>query len=160
MKRQAKTSKTQRTERTARKLNRRLATMQAKRGMSNGDIARAQGVATSTVFRFMQRMQPEQAATEDFKCQRADVLARIQAKSLDVQERIIDTFDDVVVGALLPGQKSGLLMALNAQHGTSFDKERLERGQSTSNQSIVSRLIDVEVKQLYAPKTSKAVARD
>ena len=80
------------------------------------------------------------------------MLARLQAKSLDAQERILDTLDDGVIGALTPSQKSGLLMSLNAQHGTSFDKERLERGQSTSNQSIMSAMLGHAVKTLYTTK--------
>jgi len=142
---------TERTKRASRKLNRARALEQASRGLSNPEIARQQGVNKSTVFRFMQREKPQRQAVELFKLRRADILARIQAKSLDVQEQILDTLDDVV-SALTPSQKSGLIMSLNAQHGTAFDKERLQRGQSTSNQSIISRLVDATVKNLYKPK--------
>jgi len=143
---------TGRTQRTARKLDQSKALEQAKRGLSNPEIAKQQGVASSTVFRFMQRQKPERHAVEQFRAGRADVLARLQAKSLDAQERILDTLDDGVIGALTPSQKTGLLMALNAQHGTSFDKERLERGQSTSNQSVMSTMLNTVVKNLYKPK--------
>ena len=143
---------TGRTQRTARKLNRAKALQQAARGMSNPEIAKQQGVDKSTVFRFMQRMQPEQQAVDQFKAGRADVLARLQAKSLDAQERILDSLDDRVVKTLTPSQKSGLLMSLNAQHGTSYDKERLERGLSSSNQSIISTMLNATVKNLYKPK--------
>ena len=63
-------------QRTPRKLNRAKALHQAARGMSNPEIAKQQGVNKSTVFRFMQRMRPEQQAVEQFKAGRADVLAR------------------------------------------------------------------------------------
>ena len=119
--------------------------------MSNPEIAKQQGVASSTVFRFMQRMKPERLALEQFKTHRADVLARIQAKSLDAQERIVDTLNDRVIEALTPSQKSGFLMSLNAQHGTSFDKERLERNLSTNNQSVMSTMVDNTIKNLYKP---------
>ena len=144
---------TERTKRTARKLDQKKALRQASRGMSNPEIAKQQGVASSTVFRFMQRMKPERQALESFKAQRADVLARLQAKSLDAQERILDTLDDGVMKALTPSQKTGLLMALNAQHGTSFDKERMERGQSVANVSILTTMLNATVKGLYAPKS-------
>lgn len=127
-----------------------LALAQSKRGLTDTEIAKAQGVNQSTVWRFMQRMAPERAGVELFKANRAEVLARLQAKSLKVTEKIIDGLEDGDFTALTPQQKTGLILALNAQHGTTFDKERLERGQSTSNQSIVSRLIDSEVKDLYA----------
>jgi hypothetical protein len=144
--------KPERKPRNATKLNRAMALEQAKRGMSNVEIAQLQNVNHSTVFRFMQRMKPERQALEHFKTHRADVLARLQAKSLDAQERILDSLNDGVIQALTASQKSSFLMSLNAQHGTSFDKERLERGQSTSNQSIISRMLDNTVKDLYRPK--------
>lgn len=118
--------------------------------MSNRDIAAVQGVNPSTIARFMERMKPERVALESFKSERADILAMMQASSLEVTQKIIETLKDGDLTALTPQQKTGLLLALNAQHGTTFDKERLERGQSTSNQSIVSRLIDSEVKGIYA----------
>jgi IS30 family transposase len=143
---------TERTKRTARKLDRAMALEQAKRGMSTVEIAKRQGVAPSTVFRFLQRMKPEQRALEHFKTHRADVLAKLQLKSLDAQERIIDTLNDGVIKALTPSQKSSFLISLNVTTGTCFDKERLQRGQSTSNQSIISRMLDDTVKNLYEPK--------
>lgn len=148
MSRHAKTPGTQRTQRTSRRLNRKTALDLNQRGFTNPEIARQQGVATSTVWRFLQQTKPEKQALEQFKTNRADVLARLQAMSLDAQERIIKTLDDGVVGALTASQKSGLLMSLNAQAGTSFDKERLQRGQSTQNISWASRLIDETVKNL------------
>jgi IS30 family transposase len=142
----------ERTQRTARKLNRAQVLEQAKRGMSHSEIAKQQGVNKSTVLRFLQQRQPERQALEHFKTHRADVLAQLQRKSLDAQERIIDTLDDGVIKALTPSQKSSFLLSLNITTGTSFDKERLQRGQSTSNQSILSRLVDETVKNLYKPK--------
>ena len=40
-----------------------------------------------------------------------------------------------------PHEKGSLLHALNIQAGTLYDKERLERGQSTQNLSIFGKLI-------------------
>jgi len=94
-------------------------------------------------------MKPEIGAVEEFKKNRADVLARIQAKSLDAQERIIDTLDEGILSALTASQKSAMLIALNAQSGTLYDKERLERGQSVANISLLSRMIDTQVSTLH-----------
>ncbi|MCS6304901.1 MAG: helix-turn-helix domain-containing protein [Nitrospira sp.] len=141
--------KHQRKEGKARKLNRKQVLDLHARGFSAPEIAQQQGVAHSTVWRFLERMKPEIGAVEIFKQNRADVLARIQAKSLDAQERIIDTLDDGLLAALTPSQKSSMLIALNAQSGTAFDKERLERGQSTANISTISRMIDNQVSTLF-----------
>jgi Homeodomain-like domain len=119
------------------------------RGFSAPEIAQQQGVAHSTIWRFLERMRPELGAVDAFKNNRADVLARLQAKSLAAQERILDTLDDGLVSALTPSQKSSLLIALNAQNGTLFDKERLERGQSVHNISVISRMLDTQVSTLY-----------
>ena len=139
----------QRKEGKARKLDRKKVLDLHARGFSAPEIAQQQGVAHSTVWRFLERMKPEIGAVEMFKQNRADVLARIQAKSLDAQERIIDTLDDGLLAALTPSQKSSMLMALNAQSGTAFDKERLERGQSSVNISTISKMVDNQVSTLF-----------
>jgi IS30 family transposase len=138
-----------RNKRTACKLDRQKVLDLHRRGFSNSEIAKQQAVVPSTIWRFLQQTKPERRALESFKAHRADILAQIQAKSLDLQGRILDSIGDGVIEAMKPHQKSGMIFALNAQHGTSFDKERLERGQSTSNHSIISRLLDETVKNLY-----------
>ena len=131
----------ERTQRTPRKLDRAKTVELAQQGMSTADIAQHQGVVPSTVFRFLQQTKPEQAALGRFKKDRGDVFARLAAKSLDLQERILDTYDERLVAALKPHEKGSLLHALNIQAGTLYDKERLERGQSTSNLSVLAKLI-------------------
>lgn len=153
MKQPSRTPQDERPQRSARKLDRKAALDQQARGLSNKEIAHLQGVATSTVRRFMERMAPEQAAVEEFKSGRADVLARIQGKSLDLQERILDSMNDGVVDALTPHQKSGLLHSLNAQAGTLYDKERLERGQSTSNLAVMGRIMGQAHQSLWSEPT-------
>ena len=131
----------QRSQRSARKLDRKAALAQRDRGLTNREIAGLQGVATSTVRRFLERMEPERAAVEEFKSGRADALARIQGKSLDLQERIIDSMTDHVLETLAPHQKNGLLMSVNTVFGTAFDKERLERGKSTQNIGLIAKMM-------------------
>ena len=146
----------ERTKRNARKMDRAKVVALAKQGMSTLDIARHQNVSPSTVWRFLQQTKPERQALELFKAHRADVLAGLQAKSLDTQERILDTLDDHVINALTPSQKSGLLLALNAVSGTSYDKERLERGESTENISTVSRMLE-SVKSIHRRQTTASM---
>ena len=146
-----------RTQRNARKLDRKKVQDLHAQGLSTTEIAQHQGVAPSTVWRFLQQSKPEQHALEQFKAGRADVLARIQAKSLSAQEMIIDTLDEDLISALQPHQKSGLLMALNVQAGTLFDKERLERGKSTSNLSLFTRLVEQVDRDLFIKKPTEPV---
>ena len=141
----------QRKPRNGRKLDHALAIEQAKRGLTNVEIARAQRVDQSTVWRFLQRAKPEIQALEAFKAHRSDYLATLQARCIDVQVRVLQTFTDDVIGALSPRDKSALLFATNAVSGTAYDKERLQRGLSTENHSIVRRLLEQQVKELYTP---------
>lgn len=145
-----------RTQRTARRLDRAKTVELADQGMSTADIAQHQGVAPSTVFRFLQQTKPERQALEAFKKDRGDVFARLAAKSLNVQEAIVDSLDDAVVAALKPHEKGSLLHALNIQAGTLYDKERLERGQSTQNLSILGKFLMQAEEGLGAPKAVPA----
>lgn len=137
-----------RTQRKARKLDRAKVVELAEQGLKTVDIAKHQGVAPSTIFRFLQQTEPDRLAVEGFKKDRGDVFARLSMKSLDVQEKIVETFDDALISTLKPHEKGSLLHALNIQAGTLYDKERLERGQSTSNQSILARFLQVSVDEL------------
>lgn len=130
------------------------------RGFSAQEIAKQQQVAHSTVWRFLERMKPEIGAVEEFKKNRADVLARIQAKSLDAQERILDTLDDGLLSALTPSQKSAMLIALNAQNGTLYDKERLERGQSSHNLAILTAMLDDAHDKLYQKSVTPPIGAE
>ena len=141
----------ERTQRKARKLDRAKVLALSEQGLSTADIAKHQGVAPSTVFRFLQQTEPERLAIEAFKKERGDVFARLSAKSLDLQEKIVDTFDDALIAALTPSQKSGLLMTLNVQSGTLYDKERLERNLSTDNVGMFGKIILQSEEELGKP---------
>ena len=144
----------------ARTVNRTRALAQRDRGLSIPEIAKSQGVNQSTIWRFLQRTKPEIQAVESFKAHRADIYTSFQAKCLDLQTKIIESLEgDGVIGALKVSEKSSLLFALNATHGTSYDKERLERGLSTENHSIVSKLLDARVQARYKPAKKQAATQ-
>lgn len=120
------------------KLDRSKVKKLAMQGMSNPDIAKHQGVAPSTVYRFLSGLKIDRPAVEEFKKHRADVLARVQAKNIDLHEALVEKLEvHCVAGALKPGQMINAIHALNNSTGTMFDKERLERGESTSNSSLI-----------------------
>lgn len=149
-------TKNERTQRSPRKLDRKKAVELAEQGLSTADIAQHQKVAPSTIYRFLRQSMPEREALEHFKAGRANVFASLSLKSLELQEKIVETFDDRIISALTPSQKSGLLMTLNVQAGTLFDKERLERGKSTNNISILGKLImDAESGLGVSPKAKE-----
>jgi IS30 family transposase len=147
---------TERTQRKPRKLDRAKVVELAEQGLKTVDIAKHQGVAPSTIFRFLQHNEPDRHALEVFKKDRGDVFARLSMKSLGVQDKILDTLDDRIITTLKPHEKGSLLHALNIQAGTLYDKERLERGQSTHNLSILGKLISAAEDKLGAPKAAPA----
>jgi len=70
------------------------------------------------------------------------VFADLQAKAIDLQRKVIDSFyENGVLVALTPQQKTGLMMSLNAVSGTIYDKERLELGKSTQNVGLIARMM-------------------
>lgn len=159
MKRHANAPKRQHNECRARKLNRSKVLDLHKKGLSTVEIAQHQGVAPSTVWRFLERSKPQQQALERFKENRANELANMHGKAIEVQSLVLDHMkkdldNDGVANALTPTAKTQYLNAATMAGGVSFDKERLERGESTSNISIIARMVDRAVGDMYRkPKT-------
>lgn len=128
----------------------------AQAGLSTYQIAKVVDCNQSTVHRFLEKIRPDLQALQPYKEGRADILALLQAKNISIQERLLERLeDDGLLRALTPQQLSGIVFALNSQHGTLFDKERLERGQSSQNISVVSRMIDSAVQDIYKPMRNK-----
>jgi hypothetical protein len=140
-------------------LDREAALRDARRGLRPGEIAAKQGVQRTTVWRFLVANKHEIEQHADFVSRRADLLAGIQRQTLRVQQKLVEQIerdlDKGVTGALKPSQKAVLLNALNNVQGTVYDKERLERGKSTSNVSVLSRMMDQSVKSIHSRNSLK-----
>lgn len=136
-----------------RKLDRQKVQELRAKGLSVVDIAKHQGLAHTTVLRFLQRTEYEKKQLEKFKANRADEFANLQGKAIAVQHKILDTLDSEIEQGMLStlnaNEKARLLDALNNVQGTIYDKERLERGESTQNISTVSRMIDHRISSIY-----------
>lgn len=87
-------------------------------GLSYAEIAKTQGTSKQAVHRRLQALLPD-ADTDAYKAMRADILSKMQLK-------VLETIDDESI------QKAPLAARAMA-FGVLYDKERLERGQSTSN---------------------------
>lgn len=126
-------------------------------GATITDIAEATGSSPPAVYGFLRQLEPEFKMIEEFKQHRGDVFARLQAKSIGLQFRIIEDLDRILP-TLTDSQKASLLHTLTVVSGTAFDKERLERGQSTQNHSIMTRMLHSSVDSAYKSDTSEIVA--
>ncbi len=145
----------QRSQRIARKLDREKVRDLAAQGLSNPDIAKHQGVATTTVWRFLRQLKPQQQQLDQFLKRRADCLAHLHGQALDVQERVLDRMredleDDGIMAAMSPASKAKFLQAAVIAGGVSYDKERLQRGMSNSNISLLALVAQVD--DLLYPK--------
>jgi hypothetical protein len=88
---------------------------------------------------------------ETFKKERGDHFARLAAKSLGVQEKLVDTFNDAVISTLKPSEKGSLIHQLGIAAAVLYDKERLKRNLSTANLSVLGKLITAAEEKLGAP---------
>ena len=100
-------------------------------GATYPEIAASQGVTPQAIYKSIKDLLPDKE-TEIYKQQRADILARLQVKFL----KRIDA-DDL---------KSTTPYQLTGMYGILFDKERLERGQSTENINNMSVVAKIDAK--------------
>lgn len=143
-------------QRKARKINREKVIELAETGLTASDIARHQSVSPSTITRFLEQFHIDKDAVEQYKQARPEALAWMQGKNLEIQRQLLERLDGLLPTLKTP-QISGLMFALNTQHGTLFDKERLERGQSTQNISTISKMVDAQVSTLFKRQTPQHI---
>lgn len=127
----------------------------ARLGLNQNEIAKAQGVNPSTIWRFLSKLKLNKSSVDTFRANRADIFAELQGDAIDLQKRVIASFDDGILSALKPSEKTGLMMSLNAVTGTIYDKERLETGKSTQNVSSLTRILGSAFDGAHKPLIDK-----
>ena len=133
-----------------RKLNERKVQELASLGVCPADIAKHQGVDHSAVWQFLKRKDIERKQIAKYKEDRADLFAALQGKALAVQEQALDhLLGDGVFASLDDRAKASVLNTVNNIFGTAYDKERLERGQSTSNVSMMGKIMATAVERAF-----------
>lgn len=91
--------------------------------LSMREIGKMVDCSHVNVIKVLERYGINKNETEDYKAHRGDIQAGIQ-------DRILKSITDADIKAMPVGQR---LMG----YGILYDKERLERGQSTDNQSVI-----------------------
>lgn len=141
------------------KINPDLVRQQVIAGWSYSEIARFHSASPQAVSQYIKRQAPHAVALQSFKDQRADAFATFQHKCLQVQSKILDELlQDGFLSSLTAPNKSSLLLALNACAGTSYDKERLERGKSSQNIEVLTSLIATAHTELFK-SASKSISK-
>ena len=114
-----------------------------KKGMIATDIAKTQGVALSTITRYLAELDIKAKDIQRYKSGRADRLALSQLKAATVADMIVDQWlerPELVLSQDARTQKE-ILVAANSVKTYDHNSERLERGESTSNTiSIVAEI--------------------
>jgi hypothetical protein len=101
----------------------------ANKQLSSTEIATLVGCDHTNVIRRLNRAQPHVKGLQSFKDKRADIMALVQSKAID------NITDDKL--------KKASARDLTLITGILYDKERLERGQSTDNINVLSLSADI-----------------
>lgn len=119
-------------------------------GLNTYEVAKVVGVNHSSVQRFLEAWQVQKKETEAYKLNRAELLSYTGSKFNAVASRIADQLqDDIdngITAALDPDVKAKLARDVSVIMGVVFDKERLERGQSTQNHSLITKMMGPALK--------------
>lgn len=96
--------------------------------LNNSQLAKIAGISKQALSQMFQRYGIDQERLEEFKASRADIFAGLQETILSTL-----TCDDIKKASV----RDRIIAA-----ATLYDKERLERGQSTSNVSVLFQIGD------------------
>lgn len=98
------------------------------------EAAKKYGCNRANVYHILDRYGVDRSRLDSYKSSRADVLADLGFRATGLLHGLIKkAASEKVLDALQPGQMGGLIAATTTLLGVVYDKERLERGQSTAN---------------------------
>jgi hypothetical protein len=116
------------------------------------------GVSGGTVRLYLKRVAPELEALRTFKDGLGDSLALTLAKCTDLEDKLLDALnDDNILATLSTTEKERLLGRVTIAKGVTYDKWRLQTGQSTANNSHEIQLNMVHKQMNAAPVSSGSV---
>lgn len=122
-----------------RKLNTTKVITLYNQGMIPSDIAKHQGVAISTITRYLQSIKPQLQQIQTYSGLKADALCLSQLKLQTVSNTILDKWinePELIASQDVRLQKE-VLIAVQGAKSYELTAERLERGQSSENIAII-----------------------
>jgi len=112
-------------------------------GMSYREIQKViPDVSMGAISKIAKQFEGDRELVEYFKKNRADVLANLQRLKVEKQHLILESMTEKELKGLKATEKFKGLVALDTGMGIDFDKERLERGQSTENVHLLIEAIE------------------
>lgn len=96
--------------------------------------AREYECSRQQIYNILADFNIETSRVDAYKSNRADILADLGMRATGLLHKLVGRAGaEEVLDSLQPGQIGGLMAATTTLMGVAFDKERLERGQSTAN---------------------------
>jgi hypothetical protein len=134
---------TLKTKRKPRKLNTTKVIQLYKQGVIPSDIAKQQGVAVSTVTRYLETIKPQLSEIQKYSDLKADALCLSQLKLQTISNTILDEWiaDPEKLRQQDMRLQKEVLIAVQGAKTYEHQAERLERDQSTSNVAQIIGLV-------------------
>ena len=122
-----------------RKLNTTKVITLYNQGVIPSDIAKQQGVAISTITRYLQSIKPELQEIQTYSGLKADALCLSQLKLQTVSNTILDRWinDPELISSQDVRLQKEVLVAVQGAKSYEMTAERLQRGQSSENIAII-----------------------
>ena len=106
-------------------------------GKSYREVQEIIPVSIGYITRIVKEFESNRELIEWYKTNKADILSKAQLDSTALQEAIRHSITEDDIKKWTPDQKARWHQALTIEHGTKFDKERLQRDESTENVSVI-----------------------
>ena len=107
------------------------------------------GVSLGLITKIVKEFESSQDLINWYQKNKLNVLMKAQFENLALQEAIRNSITEGHLKKWTPDQKARWYQVLGTDHGIKFDKERLERGQSTENVSvIIEAIMDLKKKRM------------
>jgi transposase len=111
------------------------------------------GVSLGHITKIVKEFKSSQDLINWYQKNKLNVLMKAQFENLALQEAIRNSITEDDLKKWTPDQKARWYQVLGTDHGIKFDKERLERGQSTENVSvIIEAIMDLKRRKLKGCK--------
>jgi hypothetical protein len=128
------------------------------KGIKASDIAKHQGVAVSTVTRYLQSINQSLQTVKEYSTNKADILALSQAKYQAVIDIIVNRWlssPEEYLLALEPRLQKEIMIAAASAKTFDHNQERLERGQATQITDYRAFIVEMSAAEATAIKRLK-----
>ncbi|MFC1515628.1 hypothetical protein ACFL7E_02590 [Thermodesulfobacteriota bacterium] len=103
-------------------------------------IREMMGVSLGAIHKIAKDFEADRELVEFYRNNKSDILLKAQMNNMALQQAIINSISDEDIKRMTANEKARWYQVLGTDHGIKFDKERLERGESTENIAHIHRI--------------------